>query len=141
VYWNTSGALPLPEAYKAVRFVLPTTRVILGVPLEVSTMTDSLKMAVTETLSPAFNRLFCTPEALLIDTLFTVGAVVSMVNELIFNVTLLFVLSVTVIVQFEKVSSLKVLKVIVLFPIVAVVVPDEQEPPYVIVPAIEDENI
>ena len=29
----------------------------------------------------------------------------------------------------------------VLFPLVAEVIPDEQEPPYVIVPASEDENV
>ena len=59
----------------------------------------------------------------------TVGEVVSITNELIFNVTLLLELSVTVIVQSEYVPSLKETKVIVLFPLVADVVPDEQEPP------------
>ena len=48
----------------------------------------------------------------------TVGAVVSITNELIFNVTLLLELSVTVIVQFEYVPSLKETKVIVLLPVV-----------------------
>jgi hypothetical protein len=75
VYWNTSEVLPLPEAYVAVRFVLPTTKVSVGVPLALSTMTDSLKVAVTDTTSPAFSKLFCDPVALLIATLFTEGAV------------------------------------------------------------------
>ena len=43
----------------------------------------------------------------------TVGAVVSITNELIFNVTLLLEVSVTVIVQSEKVPSLNETKVIV----------------------------
>ena len=59
----------------------------------------------------------------------TVGAVVSITNELIFNVTLLLELSVTVIVQFEYVPSLKETKVIVLLSVVADVVLEEQEPP------------
>ena len=71
----------------------------------------------------------------------TVGAVVSITNELIFNVTLLLELSVTVIVQFEYVPSLKETKVIVLLSVVAEVVLEEQEPPYVMVPASEDENV
>ena len=76
VYWNTSEVLPLPDVYVAVRSVLPTTRVSVGVPLAVSTVTDSLKVAVTETLSPAFRKLFCIPVALLITMLLT-GARVS----------------------------------------------------------------
>ncbi len=59
----------------------------------------------------------------------TVGAVVSITNELIFNVTLLLELSVTVIVQFEYVPSFRETKVIVLLPDVADVVLEEQEPP------------
>ena len=59
----------------------------------------------------------------------TVGAVVSITNELIFNVTLLLEVSVTVIVQSEYVPSLKETKVIVLLPVVADVVLEEQEPP------------
>ena len=59
----------------------------------------------------------------------TVGAVVSITNELIFNVTLLLEVSVTVIVQSEKVPSLNETKVIVLFPLIAEVVLEEQEPP------------
>ena len=59
----------------------------------------------------------------------TVGAVVSITNELIFKVTLLLTLSVTVIVQFEKVPSIKETKVIVLLSVVAEVVLEEQEPP------------
>ena len=69
------------------------------------------------------------------------GAVVSITNEFIFNVTLLLEVSVTVIVQFEYVPSLKETKVIVLFPLIADVVLEEQEPPYVMVPASEDENV
>ena len=49
--------------------------------------------------------------------------------------------SVTVIVQFEYVPSLNVFRVIVLFPATAIVVLDEQGPPYVMVPALEDENV
>ena len=72
----------------------------------------------------------------------TVGAVVSITNELIFRVTLLFPAeSVTVIVQSEYVPSLKETKVIVLLPDVADVVLEEQEPPYDIVPASVDENV
>ena len=59
----------------------------------------------------------------------TVGAVVSITNELIFNVTLLLEVSVTVIVQSEYVPSLKETKVIVLLPEIAEVVLEEQEPP------------
>ena len=44
--------------------------------------------------------------------------------------------SVTVTVQFEYVPSLRESKVIVLFPWFAVVVLEEQEPPYAMVPAI-----
>ena len=51
-------------------------------------MTSSLKVADTETLSPAFNILFCMPSASVIATLLTVGNVVSITNELIFNVAL-----------------------------------------------------
>ena len=49
--------------------------------------------------------------------------------------------SVTVIVQFEYVPSLNVFRVIVLFPVIAVVVLEEQEPPYVMVPASVDEKV
>ena len=59
----------------------------------------------------------------------TVGAVVSITNELIFNVTLLPEESVIVIVQLEYVPALKEFRVIVLFPVVADVVLEEQEPP------------
>ena len=58
-----------------------------------------------------------------------------------FNVTLLLELSVTVIVQSEYVLSLKIAKVIVLLSAVAEVVLEEQEPPYVMVPASEDEKV
>ena len=49
--------------------------------------------------------------------------------------------SVTAIVQFEYVPSLNVFRVIVLFPAIAVVVLEEQEPPYVMVPASVDEKV
>ena len=49
--------------------------------------------------------------------------------------------SVTVIVQSEYVPSLNVLRVIVLFPATAIVVLEEQGPPYVIVPASVDEKV
>ena len=52
------------------------------------------------------------------------------VKEVIARVLLAFPSeSVTIIVQSEYVPSLKVRKVIVLFPLVAEVVPDEHEPP------------
>jgi hypothetical protein len=69
------------------------------------------------------------------------GAMVSITNELIFNVTLLLELSVTVIVQFEYVPSLKETKVIVLFPEIAEVVLEEQEPPYAMVPTSSEEKV
>ena len=72
----------------------------------------------------------------------SVDDVRSTVNEVIVRELLTNpISSVTVIVQFELVSSLKVFKVIVLFPEVADVVLEEQEPPYVMVPASEDENV
>ena len=78
----------------------------------------------------------------MVETEDTVGAVVSITNELIFRVTLLFPAeSVTVIVQSENVPSLKEIKVMVLLSVVAEVVLEEQEPPYVIVPASDDENV
>ena len=49
--------------------------------------------------------------------------------------------SVTLIVQFEEVPLSKVLKVMVLLSVVAEVVLEEQEPPYVMVPASEDEKV
>ena len=66
-----------------------------------------------------------------------VGAVASTLKEVIvrepfkFNCWL-----VTVMVQSEYVPSLNEAKVIVLFPLIAEVVLEEHEPPYVIVPAI-----
>ena len=52
------------------------------------------------------------------------------VNEVIVKELLTFPSeSVTVIVQFEYVPSLKVFRVIVLFPEIAIVVLEEQEPP------------
>ena len=59
----------------------------------------------------------------------TFGVVVSTTNELIFNVTLLLPLSVTVIEQSEYVPSLKEFNVIVLLSFVAEVELEEQEPP------------
>ena len=82
VYWNTSIELPLPEAYVAVRFVLPTTRVSVGVPLELSTMTCSVKVVVTDTTSPVFRRLPVIPTALVIATLSILGGVVSIITLL-----------------------------------------------------------
>ena len=72
----------------------------------------------------------------------TVGEVVSTTNEFIVKELLAFPAeSETVIVQFEYVPSLKESKVIVLFPEIAEVVLEEQEPPYVIVPASSDEKV
>ena len=79
VYWNTSEVPPLPDPYVAVRFVPPTFRVSCGPPVVV---TFSLKVALTETTSPALSRLFCTPEALLIDTPLTLGATPSTTKAL-----------------------------------------------------------
>ena len=60
----------------------------------------------------------------------TVGTVVSTVKEVIVSVLLAFPAeSVTIIVQSEYVPSFKETKVIVLFPLVADVVLEEQEPP------------
>ena len=60
----------------------------------------------------------------------TVGDVASTTNEFIVKELLAFPAeSVTLIVQFENVPSLKETKVMVLFPLVADVVTDEQEPP------------
>ena len=64
------------------------------------------------------------------------------VNEVIVKELLTFPAEfVTVIVQFEYVASLNVFRVIVLFPAIAVVVLEEQEPPYVMVPASVDEKV
>ena len=64
------------------------------------------------------------------------------VNEVIVWELLIFPSeSVTVIVQSEYVQSLKVSRVIVLFPATAIVVLEEQGPPYVIVPAFVDEKV
>jgi hypothetical protein len=71
----------------------------------------------------------------------TSGAVVSTLKELIFNVTELPAGSVTVTVQFGLSPSLKEFKVIVVFPLLADVVTDEQAPPYVMVPALSEENV
>ena len=70
-----------------------------------------------------------------------VGAVLSIANVFTLNALLAFPAeSVTVTVQFEKVLSLSVLNEIELVPLLAEVVPEEQEPPYDIVPASFDEN-
>ena len=64
------------------------------------------------------------------------------VNEVILCVLLMFPSeSVTVIVQSEYVPSLNVSRVIVLFPATAMVVLEEQGPPYVMVPASVDEKV
>ena len=64
------------------------------------------------------------------------------VNEVILCELLIFPSeSVTVIVQSEYVPSLNVFRVIVLFPATAIVVLEEQEPPYVMVPASVDEKV
>ena len=64
------------------------------------------------------------------------------VNEVIVRELLIFPSeSVTVIVQSEYVPSLNVFRVIVLFPATAIVVLEEQEPPYVMVPASVDEKV
>ena len=71
-----------------------------------------------------------------------VAAVVSTMNDVIASVLLIFPAeSVTLIVQSEKDPSLKEIKEMALFPLVADVVPDEQEPPYVMVPASVDEKV
>ena len=72
----------------------------------------------------------------------TVGEVVSTTNEFIVKELLAFPAeSVSIIVQFEYVPSLKETKVIVLLPVVADVVLEEHEPPYVIVTASSDEKV
>ena len=72
----------------------------------------------------------------------TTGTIVSTVKGVIVRALLAFPAeSVTVIVQSEYVPSFKETKVIVLFPEVTDVIPDEQEPPYVIVPVSSDENV
>ena len=72
----------------------------------------------------------------------SVDAVASTINEVIVSKLLSFpASSETVIVQSEYVPSLKVLKVMALFPETAEVVLEEQEPPYVIVPSSSDENV
>ena len=64
------------------------------------------------------------------------------VNEVIVKELLTFPAeSVTVIVQSEYVPSLNVFRVIVLFPATAIVVLEEQVPPYVMVPASVDEKV
>ena len=64
------------------------------------------------------------------------------VNEVIVWELLIFPSeSVTVIVQSEYVPSLNVFRVIVLFPATAIVVLEEQVPPYVMVPASVDEKV
>jgi len=64
------------------------------------------------------------------------------VNEVIVKELLTFPAEfVTVIVHFEYVPSLNVLRVIVLFPAAAIVVLEEQGPPYVMVPASVDEKV
>ena len=72
----------------------------------------------------------------------SVGAVVSITKVGTFNTDEIFpAASVTVIVQLEYVPAVSALNVIVLLPLVADVVADEHEPPYVIVPASVEENV
>ena len=72
----------------------------------------------------------------------TEGAVVSTTNVLTLKALLACPKeSVTVIVQFEYVPSLREFKVMGLFPEIAEVVLEEHEPPYVIVPASLVENV
>ena len=71
----------------------------------------------------------------------TNGVVASTLKGVIARVLLAFPSeSVTIIVQLEYVASLKEVSVIVLFPLVADVSDDEQEPPYEMVPALVDEK-
>ena len=71
-----------------------------------------------------------------------ISETVETVKEVIVSELLTFPAeSVTVIVQFEYVPSLKETKVMVLFPEVAELVLEEQEPPYVIVHVSFDEKI
>jgi ribosomal protein L14 len=72
----------------------------------------------------------------------SVSAVVSIVKDDIVRelINHVFVVS-TVIVQSEYVPSLRESKVIVLFPWNTIVVLEEQEPPYLMVPAILEENV
>lgn len=75
-----------------------------------------------------------TDPLIVVDVVVVVGA--EMVNEVSVSVLLTFEeASVTVIVQSEYVPTASVSSVIVFDPEVAEVVTDEQEPPYVIVPA------
>jgi hypothetical protein len=98
--------------------------------------TASEKTSVTVALSPALIAVSERVKEL------TEGAVVSTTNVLTLKVLLAFPAeSVTIIVQFEYVPSLKETKVIVLLLVVAEVVLEEQEPPYVMVPASEDEKV
>ncbi len=105
---------------------------ILSVEKEV---TASEKTSDTVGVSPIFSTVSLSVKVL------TEGEVVSITNVLILNMALLPELLVTVIVQLAYVPSLKVLKVMVLFPTIAEVVLEEHEPPYVIVPASIDENV
>ena len=71
-----------------------------------------------------------------------IGPVVSTVKEVNVSVLLTYPKeSVTVIVQFEYVPSLREFKVMGLFPEIAEVVLEEHEPPYVMVPASLVENV
>jgi len=76
------------------------------------------------------------------DVEITYGVVASTLKEVIDKVLLTFPSeSVTRIVQSEYVPSLKEVSVIVFVPLAADVVDDEQEPPYVMVPALVDEKV
>ena len=70
------------------------------------------------------------------------SVVASTLKDVIARVLLTFPSeSVTIIVQLEYVASLKEVRVIVLLPLAADVVSDEQEPPYVMVPALVEEKV
>ena len=70
------------------------------------------------------------------------GVVASTLKDVIARVLLAFPSeSVTIIVQSEYVASLKEVRVIVLLPLAADVVSDEQEPPYEMVPALVEEKV
>ena len=72
----------------------------------------------------------------------TVGDVVSILKGDIVRVSLtLPKVSVTIIVQSDYVASHNSFKVIVLLPMAADTIPDEQEPPYSIVPTSVEENV
>ena len=107
------------------------------------------ELVVTELLSTSSEKVieilsFSETEVALFagDVEITYGVVASTLKEVIDKVLLTFPAeSVTRIVQSEYVPSLKEVSVIVFVPLDADVVEDEQEPPYVMVPALVDEKV